>query len=194
MPHAASRAKCLSILALTAFLTLATGAAYSQMNPLQRMGQPSARQTASNDCIRSAYQADQFEIPLSRLALHQSSSPDVQAFAKNTLSRQIALDQYIYSAKQQMGVHTPKHLSRRDTRQLDRIRKLSGSAFDQDYLHTLLRAFRKDRKNYSYQLQTTTNATLTPILQQGLDFYTDRLAALQKLALAHHLSDKKSRR
>lgn len=194
MPHAASRAKCLSILALTAFLTLATGAAYGQMNPLQRMSQPSARQTASNDFIRSAYQADQFEIQLSRLALHQSSSPDVQAFAKKTLSRQIALDQYIYSAKQQMGVHTPKHLSRRDTRQIDRIRKLSGSAFDQDYLHTLLRAFRKDRKNYSYQLQTTTNPTLTPILQQGLDFYTDRLAALDKLALAHNINGKKSKR
>jgi putative membrane protein len=198
MTHTSSRAKRLSTLALTAFLTLVTGAAYSQMNsamnPLQRMGQPSASETASRDFIRSAYRADQFEIQLSRLALHQGSSPDIKSFAQKTLSQQIALDQNIYSAKQQLGVHTPKHLSRRDTKQLNRIRKLSGAAFDQAYLQTLLRAFRKDKKSYSYQLQTTTNPTLPPILQQGLDFYNNRLAALNKPALAHNVSGKKSMR
>ena len=194
MPHTSSPTKRLSTLALTAFLALATGAAHGQMNsamnPLQRMGQPSVHKTASLDFIRSAYRADQFEIQLSRLALHQSSSPDIQAFAKKTLSQQVALDQNIYSARQQLGIHSHKHLTLRDTRQLNRIRKLSGTAFDKDYLHTLLRAFRKDKKTYSYQIQTTTNPTIMPILQQGLEFYTNRLAALDKPALAQHISGK----
>lgn len=186
-----SCAKSLRVVTVAAIIALAAGAASalqmgSGFSPTQQVDQERFNLAAERDFIRSDYQADQFEITLDRLAIHQSTSPTIQAFARKTLQQQRALDENLYSTKQQLGLHNPKHPPRRYTRQLDHIRKLSGSAFDKAYLLALRHAFHNDKNTFQYQQETAKNPTLKPIIHQGLAFYTQRLAALHQLVAANH--------
>lgn len=196
-----SRATRLPILALAAILALTTSAAshaqtqslvtsdaFTPFSPVQQLNQIRTNQTLLRDFLRSKFQADQSEIELLRIALCQSPSPDLRAFARNTLYQQLILDQMLYDSGLSLNIHNPKHLPRHAQLQLDHIQQRNGAGFNTAFLLALRQAYRDDQQDYIHQSGINHNPGLKPILQQGLSFYKNRLAALQTLIRVHHVT------
>lgn len=191
------RATLLRAVALATLLTLAAGTAARAQAPiasshntpfstLEQLNQIRANQTLERDFIRSRFQANEFEIQLLRIALCQSPSPDVRAFARNTLNRQLILDQMLYAFIRGLHIHSPNHFSRRRTSQLNRLQQLNGSAFNAAFLLSLRRDYRNDQQEYTHQSGISQGSGIQITLHQGLHLYSNRLAALHTLIRAHH--------
>jgi predicted outer membrane protein len=166
--------------------TLSTSAPITPLSPMEQLNQIRTNQALERDFLRSKFQADQSEIELLRMALCQSPSPDVRAFARNTIHRQLILDQMLYDAGVILHIHSSQRLPRHDRLQLDHIEQRNGAGFNAAFLLALRHAYRNDQQDYDHESGITQNPGLKLILQQGLGFYSNRLAALHTLIRVHH--------
>jgi putative membrane protein len=84
--------------------------------------------------VDQAAQANHAEIALARLALQKSQSSDVKEFAQMIIDDHTKAGDQLQSITSKEDVALPQKLSAKDQAEYDRLTKLSGAAFDEEYL------------------------------------------------------------
>jgi len=82
----------------------------------------------------AAGSSDMFEIESSKMALKKSGSPSVKAFAQMMIKDHTAATADLKAAAKQDGVAVPRQMVSKDVKNIDRLEKLSGGAFDKSYI------------------------------------------------------------
>lgn len=128
------------------------------------------------DFTTAAGSSDMFEIESSKMALKKSSSTSVKQFAEMMIKDHTAATAGLKAAAEQDGVAVPRQMVSKDVKNIDRLEKLSGGAFDNKYISeqraahqqalALLTAYAKDGSGAALKAHA---AKTEPVVEMHLD-------------------------
>jgi putative membrane protein len=87
--------------------------------------------------LAKAAQSDFNEIKLSQLAEQKAANPDVKAFARTMVSQHGQLEENMKPFAQQFGLNPPVALDSDHQKVYDKLKGLSGKAFDKEYIDAM---------------------------------------------------------
>jgi putative membrane protein len=101
-------------------------------------------QTGDRQFIKEAADGGMAEVELGQLAADKASSPEVKAFAERMVKDHSQANDQLKQIAAQKGVTLPSSPSAKHEAMKDKLSKLSGDAFDQAYMSSMLKDHQKD--------------------------------------------------
>lgn len=125
------------------------GDPYGSQQGNQQTGSQSNTQTSSGDqfsktdqdFINKAFQSNQNEIELSRLAAQKASSSDVKQYAQQLVDDHTKANDQLRQIAQSKGINIPSSSSQ--GADINRFQNLSGANFDRQYIQNQVQAHKK---------------------------------------------------
>jgi putative membrane protein len=102
-------------------------------------GTAAAADRAGINFMRDAYMAGTAEVELSRLALQRSPDREVRRFAQRMVDQHSRANRDLIELARREGVRLPTGMDRTHRQAYDRLRRMSGNAFDRVYLDVMMR-------------------------------------------------------
>ena len=138
-----------AMLALAALCGIVAAASAA---PAQTTQQPPVAQSAA--FVTAAGQANAAEIAAAQLALQVSSSPQIDAFAKQMINDHTSLGQTLMPIATAQNISVPGAPSTAQAAQLAKLKGLTGSAFDAAYAASQVAAHRQAVALFSTEAST----------------------------------------
>jgi putative membrane protein len=173
---------------------LAWGAAFAQMHgaggqATQQMGPNQEPQNdmasgpgADQKFLEKAMESNIAEIQMGRLALEKSTGEQVRHFAiQMTEDHGKMLDDFKQSV-QGLNIPVPEEPSKGALKTIDKLKGLSGDAFDQAYIKEVVKAHKEDDKAFKEEARNTTSPQLKEMVTQDLQMIERHLQQLQQIA------------
>ena len=135
--------------------------------------------------VESALRSRMAEVELGKLAAQKGSSPDVKQFGQKMVADHSKLGDQMQQVAQQMGVHDPKGLSKKDKKLVAKLETLSGSQFDDAYIEAMVKDHKDDLSNFRAEANDTQNSTLRQVAQQDEQVIDGHLQIIEQIAKAH---------
>jgi len=139
------------------------------------------------DFLGSAVQDGRAEIQSCQLALHKSSDPSVQAFAKRMITDHKSLDAKIESLAKRKGYSLPSGISIAQEATQAALKPLTGHAFDKVFMEHNVSDHKDDVKQFSEEAQHASDpdvralaATATPVLREHLKLAEETQTKINK--------------
>src|SRR5215471_14292724 len=131
-----------------------------------RMGQTSSSTSlASSDAsfLKKAALGGLEEVELGKLAADKASNPDVKAFGQKMVDDHTRSNDGLMKLAQQKNLQVPSAPDASGKREIDKLSKLSGAAFDKAYMKEMVEDHKKD-----FDVKNFASTTL-PTLKEHLD-------------------------
>src|ERR1700722_2494522 len=162
-------------------------------SPQQTPSTPSAQDSAPNAgdvgqvmedkmFLRKAAEAGIAEVKLGQLAAQKASSDDVKAFGQKMVDDHTMLNNEMAPIADSLGVRVPKMINKEDQAEYDRLSGLSGSEFDTEYLIAMVKAHRKDLREFRMEAANAQDPTLKDEVEKGEKIIHGHLTMVDKLA------------
>jgi putative membrane protein len=142
--------------------------------------------------LRKAAEGGMAEVQLGQLAAQKSDSPNVKAFGQKMVTEHTALNEQMKQVAESLGVRAPKHLSKDDQAEYDKLNGLAGSDFDTEYLTFMVKDHHQDLREFREAAQTAADPALKEaaaraekVIQQHL-MMVDKLAKEKGIQMAGH--------
>ncbi len=160
-----------SLSALTLAVFLAAGSAFAQQaSPLSRH---------DRNFALHAMEGGMMEVELGRMAQDHAGNDQVKQFGQRMVDDHTKNNDQLIAIAQQHGLNPPTRLSSADRREMDRLAKMQGQAFDNAYMAMMVDDHKKDIKAYRKEahqggpdLKAYAQDSL-PVLQQHLQLAED---------------------
>ena len=142
------------------------------------------------DFIQDAIQGDNAEIMLGQIATQKSSNPRVQQYGETLVADHSAAKQQANDVAKSLGVTPPDHPMAEAQDEQTKLSKLSGAAFDRDFLDGMVKDHEKDIKEFEDQAKANQGPTSDlaakqlPVLQKHLKMAQEILANSNQTATA----------
>jgi putative membrane protein len=121
---------------------------------------------------------------MGRLALEKSTDSQVRHYAiQETEDHGKILDE-LKQAAQQLTMSVPDGPSKSALKELDKLKMLSGDAFDQALLKETVKSHKDEDKSYRDEARTTTSPQLKNLVTQENQIIGNHLQQAQQLAQA----------
>jgi putative membrane protein len=175
-------------------MVLGCGAALAQMHgaggqATQQMGpdQQSKNETASGPgadqkFLEKAMESNVAEIQMGRLALEKSTDEQVRHFATQMTDDHAKMLDEWKQATATLNIPVPTEPSKAAMKTMDKMKSLSGDAFDQAYIKEMVKAHKEDDKAFKEEARTTTNAQLKEMATQDAGIIEGHLQQIQEIA------------
>jgi putative membrane protein len=173
---------------------MAWGAAFAQMHGAggQATQQMGPHEEAKNDVaggpgadqkfLEKAMGSNLAEIQMGRLALEKSTDEQVRHFAiQMTEDHGKMLDDFKQSV-QGLNIPVPEEPSKGALKTIDKLKGLSGDAFDQAYVKEMVKAHKEDDKAFKEEARNTTSPQLKEMVTQDLQMIERHLQQIQQIA------------
>lgn len=209
-----SRRMCSRILSCSISALFAGAMAFAQMQPggggaQQQPGMPSTQpgnptapggmagpdtgagsqqSLADQSFVRKALEGGIAEVQLGQLAQQKSQSEDVKEFGRKMVEDHTQLGDQMKPIAQQLGVKEPKEPSKKNKQLMTKLEALSGPQFDEMYIQAMVKDHKQDLKEFKDAAQTTQNANLKQVAQQGAGVISEHLQMIQQIAQAHNVA------
>jgi putative membrane protein len=161
----------LAVFALTAGVALAQDRHTGTANRLT---------ATDNDFAMKAAQGGMAEVQLGRLAEQNGSNDAVKAFGRRMVQDHTSLNNQLKMLAADQAITLPTELDAKDQATMDRLSKLSGAAFDRDYINDRVSAHRADIAEFRREADHGSNSALKqfaasslPTLQEHLGLAED---------------------
>lgn len=157
----------------------------TQNNPMtQNVPTPDAGSSQMQDKVflSKAAAGGMAEIQLGKLAAEKGSSTEVKQFGQKMVDDHTKLNDEMKPIAEQLGVMPPKHLSKADQAEYDKLSSLSGDAFDQEYITDMVKDHRKDLHEFRMQESATTNPDLKAAIAQAEPVISQHLSMISSIA------------
>ena len=122
-----------------------------------------------------------FELQISQLASQKAQNSQVRQFSQTVVSQHSQANQQLQQVAQQNGMTLPTSLDRQDQRKMSRLRRMSGSRFDQAYLKDMVQANQQDMRQQKQELDTTQNQQIRQVVQQESQLDQQHVQAAEAL-------------
>jgi putative membrane protein len=148
-------------------------------------GQPPAAQTPSDRTfVVNAAKAGLAEVELGRLAARVASSDQVKQFAQRMVDDHSKGNEELKALAQQKNITLPTDLDPQDKALHDRLSKLTGEAFDGEYMRTMVMGHAAVANEFRMESRTGTDADVKAWASKTLPTIEDHLRQAQATSKA----------
>jgi len=154
---------------------------------LAQAGLPGSRDVARPDpgsehFIQEAASGGQAEVALGRMAANKAASPEVRRFAERMMKDHGAANDQLKELAQRKGVSLSIRLDPADRTLIDRLGKLSGPAFDREYMRAMVDEHEKDVAKFEREAQVERDADVKAFAERTLPTLRQHLELAQETA------------
>ncbi len=107
--------------------------------------------------VRQAVAGGVAEIQMGQLALQKSSNDDVKKFAQMMIDDHTMMNNQMRPVADEMGIMLTKELTKADQVEYGKLKALSGSDFDKEYIIQMVKTHREDQHAYRVELTVATD-------------------------------------
>jgi putative membrane protein len=132
--------------------------------------------------VKKAMEGNLAEIQMGQLALQKSSDDQVKQFAQRMVDDHGKMLDQMKPAAEQMGVKVPEGPSKSQMKNMDKMKALSGDAFDQAYIKDMVKDHKKDDSEFKQEAQATQNPQLKQMVMQSNQIIESHLQQIQQIA------------
>jgi putative membrane protein len=157
---------------------LATGVLMAQTQADEHLDDGAKKMMKSSDATFAlkAAQGGIAEVKLGQLALDKANSPDVKSFAQKMIDDHSKANDQLKAAAAKGRMTLPNTMNPKDQSLYNKLRDLSGPAFDKAYMKAMVKDHEEDIKEFQNEANKGTNAEIKsfasatlPTLQQHLE-------------------------
>lgn len=130
--------------------------------------------------IKDAMEGDLAEVKMGKLAQEKAQSQGVKDFGKMLEQDHGEHSQKVQSKAQELGVTTPQEPNTTQKSMYDRLSKLSGSQFDDQFVKAMVTDHKKDIAEYEKEAKS--KSTLADFAKETLPTLEHHLQTAQTLA------------
>lgn len=146
----------------------------NQNQSSQSQGSQSSQSSAR--FIQKAAEINLTEVELGKLGAQKSQNSQVQQYSKDLEKDHQSANQKLQSIAQEQGVQFPQSVSSKQQREIDKLKKLSGTQFDQEFSKVALKGHAKALQFYQREAQQAQDPAIKQYAQSMVP------------ALEHHLN------
>jgi putative membrane protein len=159
------------------------------MNGIDQTQQQGPPENAMQDkaFVHDALEGGMAEVQLGKLAAQKGASDDVKQFGQKMVDDHTQLGDHMTQLAQQMGVKSPKGLSKKDEDLVAKLQNLSGTQFDDAYIKAMVKDHKNDISNFKAEAQNTQNPAVRQMALQGGQMIDQHLQIIQQIAKAHSI-------
>jgi putative membrane protein len=114
----------------------------SQRRAPQR--QPGTLSASDKAFVNEAARGGMAEVRLGQIAVKQAASPDVKQFGQRMIDDHTAANNELSQLVSAKGLSLPAALDTKDKANIDKLSKLTGAAFDRQYMDLMVSDHKKD--------------------------------------------------
>jgi putative membrane protein len=140
--------------------------------------------------VKKALEGNEAEIQMGQLALQKSSDDQVKQFAQRMVDDHGKMQEQLKPVAQQMGVKVPDGPSKGQMKKMDKMKSLSGDAFDQAYIKDMVKDHKSDASDFKLEAQNTQNPQLKQLATDGGEMIESHLQQIQQIAQAKGTTQK----
>ena len=153
----------------------------------QQMGQagamnPTAGPALDKVFVKKALEGNATEVQMGQLALEKSNDDQVKQFAQRMVDDHGKMQEQLKPVAEQMGVKAPDGPSKGSMKKMDKMKSLSGDAFDQAYIKDMVKDHKSDASEFKQEAQNTQNPQLKQLVTQGYQTIETHLQQIQQIA------------
>lgn len=131
-------------------------------------GLPALGQSHSDkEFLENSSQGNVAEVELAKLALQKTHNAQVRAFAQRMIHDHEMLARQMKPFAMQAGVQPSTSLDREHQDIYDRLKGLSGPAFDKEYVEDMDKDHHKDLKSFQEEIASTQDMKLKQAVESG---------------------------
>lgn len=154
---------------------------------LAQAGLPGTRDVArptpsSEHFMQDVASGGQAEVSLGRMAANKAASPEVRRFAERMMKDHGAANDQLKELAQRKGVSLSIRLDPADRTLIDRLGKLSGPAFDREYMRAMVDEHEKDVAKFEREAQVERDADVKAFAERTLPTLRQHLELAQETA------------
>jgi putative membrane protein len=132
--------------------------------------------------LRKATEDGLAQVQLGQLASTNGNSPEVKELGQKLADEHEKLNASMAVVADTIGVRLPKKLSKSDQETYEKLKALSGEAFDKEYLTCMVRDHHDDLRDFRIESQTTNETQLKETADEGSKMIREHLGAVIRLA------------
>lgn len=168
------------------------GANSPSMQQQQEMGATATNAGPAVDkaFVKKALEGNIAEVQMGQLALQKSGDDQVKQFAQRMVDDHGKMLDQLKPAAQAMGVKVPDGPSKGAMKNMDKMKGLSGDAFDQAYIKDMVKDHKKDSSEFKQEAQNTQNPQLKQLVTEASQTIDSHLQQIQQIAQTKGTSQK----
>jgi putative membrane protein len=132
--------------------------------------------------LRKAAEGGMAEVKFGQLAVQKAGSDDVKAFGQKMVDDHTMLNNEMAPIADSLGVRVPKTINKEDQAEFDKLNGLSGGDFDVEYLTLMVKAHRKDLREFRMEEANAQDPALRAAVEKGQKVVHEHLMMVDKLA------------
>ncbi len=132
--------------------------------------------------VKTAAEGSMAEVQMGQLALQKSNDDQVKQFAQRMVDDHGKMLDQLKPVAQQMGVKVPDSPPKGEMKKMDKMKSLSGDAFDQAYVKDMVKDHKKDSAEFKQEAQSTQNPQLKQLATEGGQTIDSHLQQIQQIA------------
>jgi putative membrane protein len=129
--------------------------------------------------IEEAAQGGVAEVELGKLAAQKGSSAEIKQFGQRMVDDHSKANDKLQQLASRKGVTVPNDMDAASKREYDKLQKLSGSGFDQEYIKTMVQDHQKDVKDFQKEQKSAKDADLKTFVTTTLPTLEEHLKLAQ---------------
>ena len=140
--------------------------------------------------VKKALEGNMAEIHMGQLALEKSSDDQVKQFAQRMVDDHGKMQDQLKPVAEQMGVQVPAGPSKSQMKSMDKMKALSGEAFDHAYMKDMVKDHKTDDHEFKQVAETTQNPQLKQVVTESQQIIQSHLEQIQQIAQTKGTSQK----
>jgi putative membrane protein len=132
--------------------------------------------------VKKALEGNIGEVEMGKLALQKSNDDQVKQFAQRMVDDHGKMQDQLKPVAEQMGVKVPDGPSKGQMKSMDKMKGLSGDAFDQAYIKDMVKDHKKDDSDFKLEAQSTQNPQLKQLVSEADQTIESHLQQAQQIA------------
>lgn len=129
--------------------------------------------------IEEAARGGVSEVELGKLAAQKGSSTEVKEFGQRMVDDHSKANQKLQQLASQKGATAPNEMDAASRREYDKLQKLSGAGFDQEYIKAMVQDHQKDVKDFQKEEKSAKDADLKTFVSTTLPTLEEHLKLAQ---------------
>jgi len=122
------------------------------------------------------------EVELGQLAVQKATSPQVKQFAQRMVTDHSQANQELMQVAKSQNLNLPTQVDAKQKSEMDRLRGMSGTAFDTAYMQHMVQDHQKDVADFQKQAQSGGDPALKGFAQKYLPTLQQHLQMAQSTA------------
>ena len=140
--------------------------------------------------VKKALEGSMAEVQMGQLALQKSNDDQVKQFAQRMVDDHGKMVDQLKPVAQQMGVKVPDGPSKGQMKNMDKMKGLSGDAFDHAYIKDMVKDHKSDDNDFKLEAQSTQNPQLKQMVMQSDQMIESHLQQIEQIEKSKGTTEK----